>query len=555
MIKLDRRKAVGLIGVGAALRDAPASAAAKAGFQHGVASGDPLNDSVVIWTRLTPADPSETRLSAEYYVARADRPGRKVKQGRSFTSASRDFTIKIDITGLEPGRDYIYWFEANGVKSPVGRARTLPKGPTQDAVLAVASCALWTGGFFNAYEAISKLERIDAVVHLGDYIYEYGPEGFGSEIGQKIGRTVDPPKEVVTLAEYRARHAQAKSDPMLQAAHARAPWIVVWDDHEVANDSWASGAENHQPATEGSFDARKANALRAWYEWMPIREPAPGRAFEAINRSFHFGDLASLIMVETRLTARSHQIDYATDLVVDGKPDPQGFAAKMMDPTRTMMGERQEAWLGDELANSVRSGRRWQLLGNQVVMAKVPMPDVRSRMTEQAYSTLLASQPAFIQQQVVQAGAVAALGLPFNLDAWDGYPLARERVYAAMKAAKARPVVLSGDSHAFWANNLHDAAGERVAVEFGATGVTSPGVGAILAGAPLDQSLIEHAREVAYTDQQANGFVLVSLTHEAATADMIAVSTVFAPQSEARTLKRFRVAATDGGVGAVEEVS
>ena len=553
MLKLDRRQALGLLGVGAVATRA--EAAPKAGFSHGVASGDPLHNSVVIWTRLTPADPSETRVSADYYVARADRPGKKVKQGRHFTSAGRDYTVKIDVTGLEPGREYIYWFEAGGVKSPVGRTKTLPKGPTDDVVLAAASCALWPGGFFNAYEAISKLDRVDAVVHLGDYIYEFGPDGFGGDIGAKIGRNVDPPHEILTLADYRRRHAQVKSDPKLQAAHARAPWIVVWDDHETANDSWVGGAENHTPATEGGWTERKANALRAWYEWMPIRDPAPGQAFEAINRSFHFGDLASLIMVETRLTARSHQIDYATDLVVDGKPDPDGFGAKMMDPARTMMGERQEAWLAEELAASVRTDKRWQVLGNQVVMARVPMPDVRSRMTEEAYATLLAAQPPFIQQQVVQAQGVAALGLPFNLDAWDGYPPARERVYAAMKAAKATPIVLSGDSHAFWANNLHDAGGQLVAAEFGTTGISSPGVGAILAGAPLDQGLMEKANEVVFTDQAANGFVLLTLTREAATAEMVAVSTVFAPQYETRTLKRFRAAAADGGVGAISEIS
>jgi alkaline phosphatase D len=556
MIKLDRRQALSLIGIGAALPATPVAAAAQAGFQHGVASGDPLHNAVVIWTRLTPADPNETRVSADYYVARADRPGRKVKQGRTFTSASRDFTIKIDVTGLEPGREYIYWFEAGGVKSPIGRTRTLPKGPTDDVVLAVASCALWAGGFFNAYEVIANLERVDAVVHLGDYIYEYGPEGFGSTIGPKIGRIVDPPHEILSLADYRRRHAQAKTDPKLQAAHARAPWIVVWDDHETANDSWATGAENHTSTGEGAWTDRKANGMRAWYEWMPIREPRPGRAFEAINRSFHFGDLASLIMVETRLTARTRPIDYAADLMVDGKPDPQAFGAKLMDPSRTMMGERQEAWLADELAASVRTGKRWQVLGNQVVMARVAMPDVRARMTEQAYETMLGGLPVDIKDQVAQASAIAALGLPYNLDAWDGYPAARQRLYDAFKAAKATPIVLSGDSHAFWANELYDAGGtSRLAAEFGATGITSPGIADVLAGAPVNEGFNERNGEVLYTDHGAKGFLLLTLTREAAVADMVAVSTVYAPQYETRTLKRFRVAPAESGVGALAEIS
>lgn len=554
-MKLDRRQALSLIGLSATVPAAPVQAAAKAGFHHGVASGDPLHNAVIIWTRLTPEDPSESRVSADYYVAYADRPGRKVKQGRTFTSASRDYTVKIDVTGLEPAREYIYWFEAGGVKSPVGRTKTLPKGPTDNAVLAVASCALWAGGFFNAYEAIANLERVDAVVHLGDYIYEYGPEGFGSDIGAKLGRIVDPPSEIVSLADYRRRHAQAKSDPKLQAAHARAPWIVVWDDHETANDSWMGGAENHTPAGEGAWTSRKSNGMRAWYEWMPIRELQAGQAFEAINRSFHFGDLASLIMVETRLTARSHQIDYAADLMVDGKANPEAFGAKLMDPARTMMGGRQEAWLADELAASVRTGKRWQVLGNQVVMARVAMPDVRARMSEPAYATMMGSLPPDIQQQVAQAGGVSALNLPYNLDAWDGYPPARERLYDAFKVAKASPIVLSGDSHAFWANELHDAAGQRVAAEFGATGVSSPGIGDVLVGAPINEGIVERNKEVRYTDHGAKGFVLLTLTRDAAVADMVAVSTVYAPQYETRTLKRFRVTPAESGVGALAEIS
>jgi len=188
-------------------------------------------------------------------------------------------------------------------------------------VLAVASCALYPNGYFNAYGAIAGLERVDAVVHLGDYIYEYGgPGSCGADSPVAAQRPHDPPHECLSLADYRRRHAQYKADPQLQAAHARASWIVVWDDHEVCNDSWKGGAENHNPDTgEGDWAARKAAALKAYYEWMPIREPGPGRSAEMANRSFQFGDLASLLMVETRLTARSHQLSYGEDLpIVDG---------------------------------------------------------------------------------------------------------------------------------------------------------------------------------------------------------------------------------------------
>jgi len=553
-MKVDRRRALALLGVGAASATATgAKAAAKVSFQHGVASGDPLQDSVVIWTRLTPADPGVGRVSANYVVTTA--AGKRVQNGRVFTGAGRDFTAKVEINGLEPGREYLYWFESGGVKSPVGRVKTLPSGHVNDVVLAVASCALWSGGYFNAYQAIADQPRVDAVVHLGDYIYEYGMDGYGGDIGAKIGRTVDPTTEILTLADYRRRHAQAKSDPMLQAAHAKAPWIVVWDDHEVANDSWMGGAENHQPATEGPFSDRKAAALRAWYEWMPIRDPKPGRPFEAINRSFQFGDLATLIMLETRLTARTHQLDYATDLVVDGKPDPQAFMAKYLDPARTMMGPAQEAWLADQLKASVASGHRWQVLGNQVVMARVIMPDVSKKMTPEAYGQLMANLPPDVRAIATQAPSIAAAGLPYDLDSWDGYPAARERVYGMLKAANATPVVVSGDSHAFWANDLHDAAGQRVAAEFGTAGITSPGIADIFVGAPINEAFEERNKEVLYTDHSAKGFVLLTLTREAATADIVAVPTVYQPQVGSHVVKRFRVEPATTGVGAVTEIS
>ncbi|HEX6858751.1 MAG TPA: alkaline phosphatase D family protein [Caulobacteraceae bacterium] len=552
MFKLDRRRALGLIGAGTLAKPALAQPV-NAVFAHGVASGDPLDDRVIIWTRVSAPDGQRTRVSWEL----AENPAflKGLRKGVAFTDASRDGTVKVDVTGLRPGRDYYYRFSVGGSKSPVGRARTLPKGKTDEVVLAVASCALWPGGFYNAYEAIAAQPRVDAVVHLGDYIYEYGPDGYGGEIGAKLGRIVDPPYEILTLADYRARHAQAKSDPKLQAAHAKAPWIVVWDDHEVANDSWMGGAENHQPATEGAFDARKANALHAWYEWMPIRDPKPNQAFEAINRSFHFGDLASLIMVETRLTARTHQLDYGNDLLVDGKPDPDGFKAKYLDPARTMMGEKQEAWLAGELAASVTAGRPWQVLGNQVVMARVTMPDVRSQMSEEAFNTMVGGLPDEFKEPVMQAQAIAAAGLPYNLDSWDGYPVARERFYGMVKQTGARAIVLSGDSHAFWANELHDMKGERVGAEFGATGITSPGFSDVLTGAPINEAFEARNAEVKYTDHGAKGFVLLTLTPSAATADYVAVSTIYAPGYETAVLKRFRVEPAERGVGALSEVS
>ena len=560
-MKLDRRQAFALMGAAAATATATPAANAQvavpAGFHHGVASGDPLADRVILWTRLSPG-PDLRSLAGEVIIATDAALTRNVRKVPVTTSDARDFTLKVDVTGLKPGTEYWYQFRIDRAVSPIGRTRTLPQGATKDVVLAVATCALYPGGFFNAYEAIGKLERVDAVVHLGDYIYEYGVDGYGGEIGQKIGRLPDPPTEIISLDDYRRRHAQVKADKMVQLAHARAPWIVVWDDHEVCNDTWMGGGENHNPDKgEGSFSDRKAAALKAYYEWMPIREPKTADLIKGVERSFQFGDVASLIMVETRLGARGLAPDYPRDLIVDGKPDPEGFRKKWRDPSRQMMGEAQEHWLAGELTRSVKAGVAWQVLGNQVVMANVLMPDLKAAMKPEVWTAMIARLPDYARDPVAQSGAIAALGLPYNLDAWDGYPAARERVYDVFKATKARPIVLAGDSHAFWVNELNDERDKsRVAVEFGTTGITSPGFGDVLGpDVPLDHAFSERNADVIYTNQSAKGFVLLTLTRDQAKGELVAVSTVYAPKYESSVLKTYTVGLSPaGGVGPMTEV-
>ena len=231
-----------------------------------------------------------------------------------------------EVEGLKPGREYWYRFKgSDGTLSGEGRFRTLPVGRVDDLVLAVVSCQLYPGGFYNAYADMAKRERLDAVIHLGDYIYEYGPEGYGGDIGKRLGRLPEPGHEILSLDDYRRRHAQVKADPDMQAAHARAAFICVWDDHEVTNDDWVGGAQNHQEDTEGAWSARKAVAMQAYFEWMPIRDPSAVRAKEAIFRSFEFGDLATLAMTETRLLARSKQLSFAGE---PGNADDYAASAK-----------------------------------------------------------------------------------------------------------------------------------------------------------------------------------------------------------------------------------
>ncbi|RZJ43690.1 MAG: alkaline phosphatase, partial [Brevundimonas sp.] len=246
-MSLHRRGLLGLIGAGAAGASLPAAAqsAQPVTFGHGVASGDPRSDGAVIWTRVTPSDPSARSIRVDWSVWRDGDASAAVAGGTVETGPERDFTVKIPVTGLQPGVEYRYAFSSGEQRSPQGRVRTLPVGATPEIALAVVSCQLYPGGLFNAYDAVSKLERLDAVVHLGDYIYEYGAaaDDYGMDHGVALNRAPIPAHEIVSLADYRQRHAQYKTDPDLQAAHARAAFICVWDDHEVANDTWMQGAE------------------------------------------------------------------------------------------------------------------------------------------------------------------------------------------------------------------------------------------------------------------------------------------------------------------------
>ncbi len=560
-MKVNRRRVLSLLALGAGATPAQAAGPSVA-FAHGVASGDPLHDRVVIWTRATPAD-AAAPVDLTWEVAADPQFARRVAGGRAVAAPGGDHTVKVDVARLKPATDYWYRFHEGTTVSPVGRTRTLPAAHVDEVVLAFVTCALYPAGHFNAYDHIARSERLDAVVELGDYIYEYGaqPGDYGMATGVKLGRIPEPAHDIVTLADYRTRYAQYRRDPDLQAAHARAPWICVWDDHEVANDTWRGGAENHHEKTEGAFDDRKAAALRAWYEWMPIRDPVPGRAFEAINRSFDFGDLLSLTMLESRLTARSYQLEYerAGDIafipydmtdadhparVADPAqaarltaraaagehlpkpyamgPDTAAIEAFVADPGRQMLGAEQEAWLDRTLHASARSGKPWQVVGNQVVMARARAPDIAKFVGRQRLAAMLAAQPEAVRRRAEALLHAWSFDQPFDLDGWDGYPAARARFDAIVDGLPAgQVIVLSGDSHAFWANQLMDAGATRpLAVEFGVSSVTSPSIGD-QAGFQLGAVFSAQNKEIAFCDQLAKGYVRLTLRHDGATAEMI----------------------------------
>lgn len=513
-------------------------------FSCGVASGDPALDSVVLWTRIAGA---EGTLPVRVEVAEDARFSRVVWTRMVETGPERDHTVKVLATGLEPGRRYAYRFSVFDRTSPTGFTKTLPE-ETARVRLAVASCSNYPFGFFNAYDHIARNADLDAVLHLGDYIYEYGPQGYGGETGARIGRAHLPAREVVSLSDYRRRHRQYKEDPASRRMHAAHPLIAVWDDHETTNDSFRNGAENHQPAIEGDWTSRKRAALQAYYEYMPVREPRPGRTREDLFRSFSWGSFLTIAMIESRLVARDRQISYADAVRELTSPEAvQRFRREVLnDPSRELLGAGQRDFIATSLASSAARGETWRVIGNQVMMARVNAPNLMPYLTEEDISALEELSPdirAFL--------AFGSLGLPLNVDAWDGYPAARERFFAAAADAGARDlVVLTGDSHQFWANDLMREDGTPMGVELGTSGITSPGASAYLGERTFDVSLLlrRDNPEVRYVDAVNQGYTLMTFEEDRARAQFISMSTILEPNYTAIQTAAFDLAKANGTV-------
>lgn len=383
-------------------------------FYHGVASGDPLTDAVIIWTRITPDD-FTAPVVVSYKMALDTGMVNVVAQGSTLTDGSKDYTVKVDVTGLQADTYYYYEFSGLGSKSIRGRTKTAPTGSVNDLRFAVVSCANLEAGYFNVYKAVNERNDFEAVLMLGDYIYEYEEGGYGQNT--TIDRVFDPTHETLNLADYRLRYSVYHMDQSLQQLHQNFPWICVWDDHESANDSYKDGAENHNVG-EGAWSDRKLDAQKAYFEWLPIR-PKAANNYE-IYRKFAYGNLLDLFMVDTRLNGREEQ------------------GVNVNDPNRTMLGTDQYEWLTDELEASTA---QWKVLGNQVIMAPVTV-----------------------------------FGTPINNDAWDGYPAERDNVLSFVKDnAIQNFTVITGDVHTSWAFDLK-LNSNHVGVEFVTPSVTSPGV-------------------------------------------------------------------------------
>lgn len=446
-------------------------------FYHGVASGDPLQDKVIIWTRITPED-SLPEVKVTWQVATDDTFKDVVRSGSSMTSLAKDYTVKVDIVNLEPGTTYYYQFEGLEGRSIVGQTKTVPVSAEQLS-MGVVSCSNYEWGYFNAYGKLAE-EDIDVVVHLGDYIYEYGPGGYGDTT---LNRPPIPAREVVSLQDYRTRYSQYRLDQDLRDAHARHPFINVWDDHEISNDSYKDGAQNHQEE-EGSYEVRKQAAIQAYYEWQPIREG------DKHYRKFAFGNLADLIMLDERLEGRTQQADSVGD-------------PSLMDSSRTMLGQMQLDWMLDNLKNSTA---QWKIIGNQVI-----------------YSYLDWGHTTFHK----------------NLDSWDGYPIEQQKIADVIKGME-NVVFITGDTHTAWAFEVtnkpfdeydQNTAEGAFAIEFGTTSINSANSNERF----TTEEVLDHEKKIVnspinphlkYTNMRDHGYMILTLTSDMAMAEWKFVETL-----------------------------
>ncbi len=521
------------------------TARATGTFTHGIASGDPLQDAVILWTRITPANVNGGPVKLMWEMSETIDFFDLEHSGTVIANAAGNWTAKVDVTGLKSGQSYYYRFLLGDEASPVGRTRTLPKGDINAVRLAVVSCANWQHGYFNAYDHIARRagadEDFDAVVHLGDYFYEYGAKGFENTNMGKQGRLHEPRHEVLNLDDYRIRHAQYRTDPSLQAMSAKYPIIAIWDDHESSNDSWQGGAENHDPDSEGPWEARMQAAMRAYYEWMPVREPAPGKTRESLLRAMDFGDLLSLVTVETRLTARAEPLiieNYINEISAEGGAEK--FKAEVLgDPSREMFGRLQEDFIIDALAQSKASGKTWRVIANQVIMGRLLTPDLGPYIDEAALAAIEKDWAG-----VRDAVTLSKYNLPVYPDSWDGYPVARERFYKRLEAEDLRDIfVLTGDAHEFWMNDLTTDAGSKVGVELVTTAVSSETLIKYMGSGTADYALLltQANDDARYYNPLHNGYTDITFGRTQATVKMIAVSDTQSREYSVSEVARFTV--------------
>lgn len=510
-------------------------------FLHGVASGDPLSDRVIIWTRISPDDQLyKGEINVMWQMATDESFDDVVANGNYTTDDGRDFTVKEDVMGLKAGQKYYYRFQVGDVTSQVGETKTLNKGGTEPINLAVVSCSNYPWGYFNGYRAIAQSGPFDAVLHLGDYIYEYEVGRYQSENAEQMGRLVDPPHEIVSLSDYRRRYALYRADEDLQAVHRKYPFICAWDDHEFANNSYATGALNHNEG-DGDWTPRRRAATKAFMEWLPVRVTDSGLP---TVRSFDFGKLATLAMLDTRIVGRERPLDYDVD-VEDG--DYAAFHKRLETEERSMLGQEQEKWLDSTLKKSKEDGVPWQILGQQVIMSYRPEPPLTGVFTEE-------EKAAFSAGENLSMSVAEEHGGFYNPDGWDGYQPARRRVLNMLDTNSGNPIVLTGDTHCGWAMSLCDEmGGKHYGAEFAVQGITSPGRGDRIGKvAEVEQCYYDYMDHMAYASILGRGYMTLNITEQDTVANWHFVSTVESKDFDVEVRKSLKYTLGDAADGQVK---
>ncbi len=483
----------------------------------------------------TPGSGKGPRVSVTWQVATDRAFDNVVRRGTFETGSSRDHTVKLDVDGLRPAKRYFYRFRLDGATSPVGRTRTAPAhdASPDNLRVGVVSCSHYEEGYFAAYRHLARRNDLDAVLHLGDYLYEREP-------GEGQIRDHDPRHEIVSLSDYRRRHAQYKQDPDLLALHARAPFIAIWDDHEVTNDSYKDGAENHQPDTEGDYEKRRARAHRAYDEWMPVRLDGTARLGDGTRlfRRLRWGTLAEFTMLDLR-TYRDKMVETAAPF-----PLPQ-VQTETDDPERTITGDAQMAWLKESLS---RDTAQWKLVGNSVMIAPLSF----AQLPEETVRAI---------QEVT--GESPRDGVPLNTDQWDGYTADRRELFDHIAANEIKDAVfLTGDIHSGWACDLPLDSGTyplggTAGVEFICTSITSDNLDDITGSPPrtttlaAEATLMANNRHIKYINFDDHGYSVLDVTPERAQMDWWVLEDKERRDSGASWSRSW---ATESGSGTVHEV-
>jgi len=465
-------------------------------FQHGVASGDPLHDRMILWTRVTT---EADAVDVEWKVGRDPELRDVVSNGTVSADSASDHTVHVDVQGLTPGTTYHYGFSTLHERSPVGRTRTLPVPDSDHLKIAMVSCARYDTGYFNGYARIAERDDLDFVLHLGDYIYEGSNQKFPNDPRPDLGRRFDPDKNCITLDDYRRRFAEYCSDPDVQAFRAAHPVIATLDDHELADGCWAGGSSWHTPE-DGPWPDRRAAAFKARWDWLPARLPEPDD-LERVFRTVRIGDLADLIIIDMR-----------------SRRDQPVSAPAMNDPGRTQLGLDQRAWLLGELDVSTA---RWRLLANSSAMGQTWTPQIPE-----------AIRPVIGTLKLSDSGGAGP-----DPDQWDGYPAERALVLGHVRDQGIdNLVVLSGDIHVALAMELHEdsfSGSAPVAVEFVTASLTSPNLDDKM-GWPrrgpqslaVEHELMQVMPHWKWCDLDDHGYVVVEVTPERVVAEWWFVPTV-----------------------------